>query len=50
MPEPNIRSNSALRAGGAILFLTTLARTTLPISRSPSLMPPMRRMSMRTEL
>ena len=39
-------SNSASRNGGATLFLTTLTRVRPPTTASPSLMAPMRRMSM----
>ena len=49
MPSSNMMSNSASRNGGAILFLTTFALTRLPTLRSPSLIAPMRRMSIRTE-
>src|ERR1700730_7076536 len=42
-------SNSASRNGGAILFLTTLTRVSLPTTSSPFLIEPMRRMSSRTE-
>ena len=49
MPSSNMMSNSASRNGGAILFLTTRARTRLPTLRSASLMAPIRRMSIRTE-
>jgi len=40
---------SAVRNGGAILFLTALTRGSLPITFSPFLMEPVCRMSMRTE-
>ena len=49
MPVPYMMSNSAERNGAATLFLTTLARTRLPITSSLSLMLSMRRMSIRTE-
>ena len=42
-------SNSASRNGGATLFLTTLTLVRLPVTSVPSLIAPMRRMSMRTE-
>ena len=38
MPRSNMMSNSAVRNGGATLFLTTLARVRLPTASSPSLM------------
>lgn len=49
MPWPKIMSNSAVRNGGAILFLTTLARVRLPICSLPMRMGSPLRMSMRTE-
>jgi hypothetical protein len=42
-------SNSAVLKGAATLFLTTLTLVSLPITSSPFLMEPMRRMSSRTE-
>jgi len=42
-------SNSALRKGGAILFLTTFTRTWLPVISAPCLMLSILRMSRRTE-
>ncbi len=49
MPLPYRMSNSALRNGGATLFLTILTRVSEPITSSPFLIEPMRRMSIRTE-
>jgi len=42
-------SNSASRNGGATLFFTTLTRVSEPITSSPFLIEPMRRISSRTE-
>jgi predicted outer membrane repeat protein len=42
-------SNSTSRNGGAILFLTTFTLVRLPMTSSPFLIWPMRRMSRRTE-
>lgn len=42
-------SNSACLNGGAILFLTILARVRLPTASWPSFKVSMRRTSMRTE-
>ena len=50
MPWLNIMSNSVTRKGAATLFLTTRARTRLPIISEPCLMDSVRRRSMRTEL
>ena len=49
MPVPYMMSNSAERNGAATLFLTTLARTRLPITSSLSLMVSILRISIRTE-
>jgi hypothetical protein len=38
MPSLNMMSNSAVRNGGATLFLTTLTRVRLPMTSSPTLM------------
>ena len=47
MPSPYMMSNSTSLKGGATLFFTTLTRVRLPMTCSPSLMAPMRRMSSR---
>jgi len=47
MPTPYMMSNSTSLKGGATLFFTTFTRVRLPITCSPSLMAPMRRMSRR---
>jgi len=49
MPSLNMMSNSAVRKGGATLFLTILTRVRLPMTSSPTLMDWMRRTSMRME-
>ena len=49
MPSLYMMSNSAMRNGGATLFLTTLTLARLPITSVPSLIESMRRMSRRTE-
>ena len=49
MPCPYMISNSASRNGGATLFFTTFTRVMLPVTSSPFLIAPMRRMSRRTE-
>src|SRR5208337_2771338 len=49
MPSPYIMSNSASRKGAAVLFLTIFTRVREPMTWSPSLMAPMRRISMRTD-
>src|SRR5258706_4172498 len=48
MPLPYRMSNSALRNGGATLFLTIFTPVSEPITPSPLLIEPMRRMSTRT--
>src|SRR3989442_12273167 len=47
MPVPYRMSNSASRNGGATLFFTTFTLVRLPITSSPCLMAPTRRMSRR---
>ncbi len=49
MPWPYMMSNSTSLNGGATLFFTTLTRVRLPMTCSPSLIAPMRRMSSRCE-
>jgi len=49
IPAPYMISNSASRNGGATLFLTTFTRVMLPVTSSPFLIAPMRRMSKRTD-
>ena len=49
MPSPNKMSNAAVLNGGETLFFTTLTLVSLPMTLSPFLMLPVRRMSRRTE-
>ncbi|MNF18206.1 hypothetical protein D3C80_2221450 [compost metagenome] len=49
MPWPYRMSKKASRNGGDTLFLTTLTLVSLPITSSPFLIEPMRRISRRTE-